>query len=64
MKKIIRKPINYRTYCEKCGCKFSYEYADIEDLFSREYYSKIVGYVVICPFCNTQCNHINENAKY
>lgn len=58
MKEIIRKPIYYKTVCNKCGCEFSYQCKDIEfDTF-------IDCFVVECPNCKYNNDHRQSASVY
>ena len=58
MKKIVKKPIYYKTVCDKCGCEFSYEYEDIK-------FSSFSGCLMVeCPICQYNSEHTKENFVY
>ena len=48
MKKIIKTGTKKITECEACGCKFSYDYEDVDG-------NQHDGFWVTCPQCSHEC---------
>lgn len=54
--KAEKKPPLYVTTCDNCGCKFTYNYSDLE-------YAHIDSRYIRCPQCDS-CIFITINRKY
>ena len=51
MIKILKEPELITTTCNRCGCKFQYDWTDVTYLVGS------VGHVY-CPVCDLQIQHI------
>ena len=56
MIKIIEPGTKKITYCEDCGCKFSYEKEDVQEVSSSSISKSVVAHkiFVMCPQCHKQ----------
>lgn len=52
MIKIISQPTCFEDTCSKCGCKYSYEYEDVEESCTMP-----GDYFTTCPVCKIQNSH-------